>query len=316
MLFRKISALRPTGLALACLLAIPGTVPAQQVVDGLEEVVVQAREPRYVAPTQRDRIGRIWVPVYINRQGPFRLVLDTGATRSAVTAPVVDALGMSGRLSKPVMLRGVTGSATVPTLRAESLGVGELYIAPTTLPIVPDAFGGAEGLLGTEGLGDKRIYIDFRNDFINISRSRSQPAGPGFITVPTLRRGRPLLLVEALVSGVRTVAIIDTGAQTSIANGALRVALQRRLRDASAQSDHIFGATGHMQVGEGYFVPTIHLGPLQVRQARLTFGDMNIFSHWRLVDEPALLVGMDILGLVDTLIIDYRRRELMLKLRD
>ena len=49
------------------------------------EVVVQALEPRYVAPTLRDRIGRIWAPVMINGKGPFRLVLDTGASRSAVS---------------------------------------------------------------------------------------------------------------------------------------------------------------------------------------------------------------------------------------
>ena len=44
-----------------------------------------APEPRYVAPTLRDRIGRVWAPVYINGQGPLRLVLDTGASASAVT---------------------------------------------------------------------------------------------------------------------------------------------------------------------------------------------------------------------------------------
>ncbi len=31
-------------------------------------------------------------------------------------------------------------------------------------------------------------------------------------------------------------------------------------------------------------------------------------------DEPALLIGMDVLGLLDTLIIDYRRKELQVKL--
>ena len=41
------------------------------------EVVVSAPEPKYVAPTLRDRIGRIWAPVYIEGRGPLRLVLDT-----------------------------------------------------------------------------------------------------------------------------------------------------------------------------------------------------------------------------------------------
>ena len=56
--------------------------------------MVEAREPRYVAPTRRDQIGRIWAPVLINGRGPFSLVLDTGASSSAVTAMVALALGM------------------------------------------------------------------------------------------------------------------------------------------------------------------------------------------------------------------------------
>ncbi|HMA11418.1 MAG TPA: retropepsin-like aspartic protease, partial [Steroidobacteraceae bacterium] len=93
----------------------------------LAEIVVQAPEPRYVAPTNRDRIGRVWVPVYINEQGPFRLVLDSGATRSALTPKVASRLGLPLDKSPPVMLRGVTGSAVAPTVRVDSISVGDLY---------------------------------------------------------------------------------------------------------------------------------------------------------------------------------------------
>src|SRR6185436_12725945 len=41
----------------------------------IDEVIVEAAQPRYVAPTLRDSIGRIWAPVFINGKGPFRLVL-------------------------------------------------------------------------------------------------------------------------------------------------------------------------------------------------------------------------------------------------
>src|SRR2546427_4283006 len=60
----------------------------------LPQVIVEAPEPRYVAPTRRDRIGRIWAPVLINDRGPVRLVLDTGASRSAINASVAAALGI------------------------------------------------------------------------------------------------------------------------------------------------------------------------------------------------------------------------------
>jgi hypothetical protein len=35
---------------------------------------------------------------------------------------------------------------------------------------------------------------------------------------------------------------------------------------------------------------------------------LHIFDHWKLTKEPAVLIGMDVLGLLDTLIIDYRLR--------
>ena len=96
-------------------IAPPASKPAS--IDELADIMVEAPEPRYVSPTRRDQIGRIWAPVMINGHGPFRLVLDTGASHSAVTALVALALGIPTDQSPPVILRGVTGFATVPTIR-------------------------------------------------------------------------------------------------------------------------------------------------------------------------------------------------------
>lgn len=279
----------------------------------LTEVFVQAPEPRYVAPTRRDRIGRVWVPAYINGKGPFRLVLDSGATNSAIIPRVAEKLGLSTTDSPAVLMRGVTGAAVTPTVRVDSINVGELELGNSLLPVLPDAFGGAEGLLGTEGMADKRIYIDFRNDFVNISRSRNRRAEAGFTAVPLLPDSGPLLVVRAQVGNARVRAIIDTGAQASIGNAALRETLIRRMRKGTV--DMVTGATGETQTGEGFLVSSIIIGSLQIQNAHVTFGDMHIFSHWGMVDEPTLLVGMDLLGLVDTIVIDYRRRELHIRPR-
>src|SRR5271163_3269269 len=163
--------------------AQPAPVPAEAI-ENLADVMVEAREPRYVAPTQRDQIGRIWAPVRINGRGPFRLVLDTGASSSGVTAMVALALGLPLHDSSPIMLRGVTGEATVPTIRVDTLSVGDIAVDSPLLPIVPDALGGAEGVLGSEGLKNKRIFIDFRHDQIAIAYSRDERSGHGFLTVP------------------------------------------------------------------------------------------------------------------------------------
>jgi len=281
--------------------------------DELDEVVVQTREARFVAPTRRDQIGRIWAPVWINGHGPFRLVLDTGASRSGVTSRVAELLGLPLDRSPPALLRGVTGSATVPTIRVDTLAVGDLLLDAAVLPIVPDALGGAEGVLGSAGLADKRIFIDFRHDRIVISYSRGQRAGPNFESVPFHAIRDNLIVVDVSVGSVRTKAIIDTGGEISVANLALRDALARR-NARRGRPDQIMGATLDVQDGEVLPTPAIEFGTLQIRDAGVTYADAFIFRHWKLTEQPAILIGMDALGLLDTLIIDYRRHELQMRI--
>ena len=306
------------GLALSGTAALapadePAAPPAAARPGDMPNVIVEAPEPQYVVPTRRDRIGRIWAPVYINGQGPFRLAFDTGASRSGVTTALAARLGLTPDERRPIRLRGVTGTSRVPTIRAERFQIGELLLEPLTLPVVADAFGGAEGILGTEGLGDKRVRIDFRKDRIVIARSHNERAEAGFITIP-LERARGRLLVAAGRAGrVPVKVIIGTGGQVTIGNSALRDALARRPSEEPSV-DRIVGITLEEQEGEGRVAPTIALGELRVRGARVTYGDMRIFEYLNLADEPALLIGMDALGLLDTLIIDYRRHELQAKL--
>ena len=281
-------------------------------IDELAEIMVEAPEPRYVSPTRRDQIGRIWAPVMINGHGPFRLVLDTGASHSAVTALVPLALGIATDRSPPVLLRGVTGSATVPTIRVDTLTVGDLSVDSPTLPIIPDALGGAQGILGAEGLTNKRIFIDFRHDKIAITFSRNEKSSRDFVDIPFHSIRDALVVVNVTIGNVRTKAIIDTGGQTTIANLALLNAL-RRHNSSKGIPDQIVGATKDVQAGEMHAMPAIEFGSLRIEDSGVTFADMYIFKQWKLLEEPAILIGMDALGLLDTLVIDYRRHELQMR---
>jgi len=291
------------------LLAVPGY---SEPPDELSEIVVRAPEPRFVAPTLRDQIGRIWAPVFINGRGPFRLVLDTGASHSAVIAEVATRLGIPLDQSPSVMLRGVTGSAIVPTIRVNSFEVGDLFLAQAMLPIIGDALGGAEGVLGTEALNDKRIYIDFRHDRITIMYSRGERVPADFMALPFTRSVNGLLIVKARIAGANVQAIIDTGAQSTIGNRALRDVLVRRR--VHGTPDEIHGVTPDIQPGEAFAGPTIQLGSIDIQGARITYSDVPIFDHWQLTKEPALLIGMDVIGLLDIFVIDYRHRQILLRM--
>lgn len=299
-------------------LAVGEEAPAPPAGDPNElvpEIVVEAPEPRFVAPTLRDRIGRIWAPVRINGRGPFRMVLDTGSNRSVVTMPVAAALGMLPSADNTVIMHGVTGTLTVPTIAVDSLVIGELELHSKQLPVLGDALGGADGVLGTEGLLDKRIYIDFRHDLITISRSRLQKAPPDFLTIPVKIVKGLLLVANVRIGTLRAKAIIDTGGQTTIANTALRDAMSRRIRPEDILANEIIGTTLDVQRGDLVLAPNIALGGLEIHDAYVTAGDMHIFQYWKMTEEPALLIGMDVLGQFSTLIIDYKRHELQVRLR-
>jgi len=306
------------GLASPCVFAQEDTVVLPEVlaqeppVTPLPDVTVSAPEPRYVAPTTRDRIGRIWAPVLINGEGPFRLVLDTGASRSAIIPRVAEALKLPIAVDS-VQLRGVTGSAVASSITVDTLEVGDLILQGATMPIVADVFGGADGVLGAEGLTDKRIIIDFKRDRITLLYSHRQATPSGFLTLPFKFEQNRGMRIPVVIGSVRVVGVVDTGAQVTVANLALREALARRLKDATPEEASIIGVTQDIQQADSARIPSFFAGDLLVRNANIMFADLHIFDLWGLSSEPAVLIGMDILGVLDTLIIDYALSELQIK---
>jgi hypothetical protein len=292
--------------------SLPGTRPPPAEAT-TPEVLVEATEPKYVAPTLRDRIGRIWAPVLINGKGPFRLVLDTGASHSAIISHVADTLGIPEKDQEPIMVRGVTGSAIVQAVHVQRMEVGDVLIEPSTLPIVADVFGGAEGVLGREGLPNKRILADFGRDRLVISNSHRERAAAGFNVVP-LHLVRGLLAADVRVGTIRTEAIIDTGGQQTVGNLALREALMKHPPKDPVTAD-IIGVTLDMQRGDMLALPPIQVGTLTINRVRVAIADTFLFDHLHLNGEPTLLLGMDVLGSFDVLVIDYRMREMQVRTR-
>ena len=120
-------------------------------------------------------------------------------------------------------------------------------------------------------------------------------------------------MFDVKLAGVRTKAMLDTGAQATIGNTSLREALARRSQ--RGVTDSIVGVTLDVQQGESFNAPPVTIADLTLRGMRVTFGDIYIFDAWKMTKEPALLIGMDVIGLLDSLVIDYKRRELHLRPR-
>lgn len=279
-----------------------------------ESEVPVSDEPLYAAPTSVDRVGRILAAVEIDGRGPYRFIVDTGANRSAVSARLAGDMGLAPKTEAMLDVHGVTGAASVPSIQVRHLRAGDIVITEQTLPVLSDpVFADAQGILGVDRLQGARIEVDFANDTVVIRRSGGRRAPSGFLTVPARLRHGGLLLVAGRVGTVRTKVIIDTGADRSIGNLALLSALARRSRGANQSPSVVTGATPGSLTAITFTTPTISIGEAKLRNLPVTFGDLHVFTIWGLTEEPALVVGMDILGTLRKFIVDYPRSEFQLQ---
>jgi len=265
----------------------------------------------YAIPTTLDRGGRVLAPVTINGQGPFRFILDTGANRSVLSPGVVEALRIAPSPDAQVEVHGVTGSATVPTVMVGEIKVGDLAIMRNKrMPVLSGPLlAGADGILGIEGMAGSRIEVDFESGAVTLVQSRRTPAADGMLTVPVTLRHRGLLVADARIGRLRVKAIIDTGAERTLGNMALFTALLPTLSPQVAVAK-VHGATPDVAEGASFLAPTIQVGDVQIENLEVTFGDLYVFQLWGLQKQPALLLGMDLIGTARRLVIDYRRREM------
>ena len=268
----------------------------------------EAEAPPFFLDTALDAIDRMTVEVFINGQGPFNFVVDTGADRSALSTTVVARLGLQP--GPMVMLHGVGGSALTATAKVGLMVAGDSRMKDSELPVLPPERLGVDGLLGVDMLENRNVIMDFHRKRLEIRRSTAlSGAFPGVREVSVLadaRFGR-LAVANARVSGVRCVAFIDSGSGASMGNMALAEAIKLRVRrkPEPAMAIRLIGAAGEATVGEMRVVRSIELGALRMTNLPLVLADLHIFDVWNLNSRPAVLLGVDVLKMFARVELDF-----------
>jgi clan AA aspartic protease (TIGR02281 family) len=302
--------------AALALVVIPGRPATIRVASGPEGHSRTPEEPRYAVATRLNRVGRIVAPVHINGQGPFHFMLDTGANRTALSEAAARRLGLA-IAADTIAVQGVNGRALAPTVIVERLDSGALRFENTQLPVLAGpVLDRVDGILGMDGLAGMKVTADFVRDRITIAASRGRQAPLNHIVLRGDFISGHLLLIDGRVGRVPVKAVIDTGGMHTLGNPALQRALAAERGPARhARAAGVVDATEALKIGEVSASPTIWLGHASIRNTTVTYGDFEIFRVWGLADEPALLIGMDVLGTLAEVAIDYRRRELQLRTR-
>ena len=268
----------------------------------------------FASPTRLDHVGRIVAPVMIDGKGPFRFIIDTGASSSTISPQLALTLGLDPAAQSAMVVNGITGTTEVPSVPIDRLEAGDLVIQATRFPIIwAPLMAGADGILGVAGLKQETLFVDFRRNRVVISRSMRDADRVGFDKVPAKVLGDGLMAVDGRIGGISVRAIIDTGSERSLGNPALQAALfakHGKEEGASAPVTDVYGATADIASGQVQMVPTISLGRVNLAHVTVVFGDFHIFNVWNLQEQPAVIIGMDVLGTVDSLGIDYRRSQI------
>jgi predicted aspartyl protease len=254
-----------------------------------------------------DDVNRMTTDVLLDGHGPFPFLVDTGADHSLVAQELASALGLPVRPT--ALVHGVAGDVTVPSAFVHDFRVGSRGLRDVALPTLIQANLGAAGLLGIDVLQGQRVILDFKGRRIQVSDSARRRAAYDGVIVRARSRFGQLVLVDSCLGAQPILVVIDTGAESSIANSAFRrrVIPERASRDGEITS--IFSVTGQSTTGAWAVVPTMQVGGFRLNHVPVVFSDLISFERWRLQNQPALLLGMDVLRLFDTVEIDFARRE-------
>jgi predicted aspartyl protease len=268
----------------------------------------------YAEASRGDDLGRIVVPVLINDQGPFYFLLDTGATHSVLSKPLVSRLSLQLNENDVVAVRGVNGLRHVPTTTLRSFKAGALEAHDVAMPVLSTpVLDGLDGILGMDQLADTRVTADLSGSQVRIVTANGEPASGDHKVVAFSTLAHRLVLVDAYIGRIKVNAVIDTGGAHTLANEALlkQLLLQTGGRIEGLQTG-IVDATDASQPAIQVRVPRIRIGAMSIENLPVAFGKFSVFDTWGINDKPSLMIGMDVLGLLQGFSIDYRRKELQI----
>lgn len=256
---------------------------------------------------RKDGYDRMTVPVRVAGRGPYRFLVDTGADRTAISWDVARALRLTD--TDTAVLHSVSGVSDVTTANVPVIDVASKQVRNVDAPLLEASNMGADGILGLDSLHSQRILFDFKKQTLTIvpSSPRMPDIGGTIVVTGRIRNGR-LILANARANNVGLTLVVDTGAQISVGNEALRKRLFRKARKAG--DVELQSVTGDKINGKYMIVRELEVGGVTLKDLPIVFADSHAFGRLGLQDRPALLLGMNALRGFEKVSIDFARKKL------
>ena len=307
---------RPRAAALGLLLGLGAAGPNPAPVQLSDSRLSPAPGSAESLATSQDGSARLTVPVMIDGHGPYPFVVDTGANRSVISRELAITLRLPP--GPQVALDDALVRERVDTVLIDRLDIGRRQIRAVDAPMLPASDLGADGMLGIDSLRGQHVVLDFKGKRLLVAPSGR--ADDDFAANATIVQGRrrfgQLVLVDAESQARPIFVILDSGAQNTIGNAALRRLMRfGEGRGARLPEDRLISVTGKQTPAEIDEMPEIRLGEVTIQHAPVAYASLHTFTQFGLDDTPALLLGMDVLRVFRSVSIDFRRRQVLFVLR-
>ena len=196
----------------------------------------------------------------------------------------------------------------------QTLAFGGQDVRDVSAPVLGHANLGALGMVGLDSLRDKQVVLDFvahRFTFAFYAMDAVR-SNPNTIVVDGHRRRSQLVLVDADSHSRPIFVILDSGAQATIGNEALRRLVTRDPAEKHRLlPGELLSVTGSRIPAMFDNITEIRVGGIAVENVPIAFADIHTFKDFDVAEVPAMLLGMDVLSHFQSVSIDFRQGEAM-----
>ncbi|MEM6626963.1 MAG: aspartyl protease family protein [Pseudomonadota bacterium] len=252
----------------------------------------------------------------LNGAGPYAMIVDTAAAMSAIdqtTAQTLNAPHVG-----PIELIGLVSAEATNRVQLDSIMGGPFSVSTSVAVLLDeDAIEDPEivGLAGWDILrshSENKRYIDLdfaRGHIRTFDRKLGGdiPRGVQWTRLHQMPQDYKLVAVPVKLQGVKGIAILDTGINFAVVNSSYVDALKSRGRGDYFEVKDVNAEEARAQL---LYAKRLTSGALKVENVRALVLDPPAFEKLGLADQPAMLLGANVLQKLRVVVDTDRERVL------
>ena len=239
----------------------------------------------------RTPAGHMTVNLAIDGQGPYLMVLDTGASETAIAYPIAQELGFLAQHDELYAVQSLTVQFEAERFMLENVqlaGRSPISINSVVLPSIGEPIV-VVGYFAPDSLNVHQYAIDFANSTIRFDQDLPNHADG----IYDADQGLLVTAGQLGRRGERLHVMIDTGSSRTLVNGSFRARMPR------AEPSVLLGVRGvdrgRPRAAQNVNFRDLQIAGLCIERGVALYSDLDIFNALGWVNEPAIILGMDFL---------------------